>query len=99
MAAATRETLRRRQDERERLPEAREPLEVAWEREQEGSRRRVTPLELAAGRTAAGLGLGAVIGAWLDLSIGSFLALLVVTAIACVAVATSLDRALGRRLE
>ena len=97
MGTFTRHEIRRAQSRRERLREIREPLEVAWEREQERSRRRVTDPERAAGRVAAGLGLGAVVGSWLDLSLASFLALLVATAIACVAVATSLDRALGRR--
>lgn len=92
-----REELRRSRAERDRRREAREPLEVAWEREQAQARQRTTDVERVAGRVAGGLVVGLLLGAWLELSLASFLALLLATMVAWAALGWLVDRFEGER--
>ncbi len=82
---------------RDRPAAAREPLEVAWEREHARIRGRTSEAERVAGRVAGGLLLGVLLGSWLDLSLATFLMLLLATMVAWIALCRLVDRFEGRR--
>ena len=67
-----REELRQRRTADDRQQAAREPFEMAWDRE-----RAPSDVERVAGRIAWGLIVGVLLGSWLDLSLSSLLALVV----------------------
>ena len=86
-----REEVRQRRTAYDRRREAREPLEVAWDRERARTERARSDVERVAGRVAWGLIVGILLASWLDLSLSSLLALVVGATVVWAAVGWFID--------
>lgn len=91
-----REEFRQRRADDHRRREAREPFEVAWEREHAKTERARSDAERMAGRIAWGLIVGILLGSWLEVSLSSLLTLAVSTTIVWAALGWLVDWLQGK---